>query len=227
MSRFNAILFDLDGTLLDTAPDFIWCLNTQRARHNLAQLDEHSIRRVVSNGARGLVQLGFGLRPEDPGYDECHAELLELYTSHIAVQTRLFPGLTEVLAHLDAHAVPWGIVTNKASQYTLQLLDEMDLLQRCASVVCPDHVRHTKPDPEPVLLAAEQIGVAPQHCLYAGDHRRDIESGLAAGMTAVAARYGYLGADENVADWNAHHIIDHGTEFFTILDTHQPATDSA
>ena len=197
------------------------------ARHNLAQLDEHSIRRVVSNGARGLVQLGFGLRPEDPGYTQYHAELLDLYTNHIAVETRLFPGLTEVLAHLDAHKVPWGIVTNKASQYTLKLLDEMGLLQRCASVVCPDHVTHTKPHPEPVRLAAEQMGVAPEHCLYAGDHRRDIESGLAAGMTTVAARYGYLGADENVAEWNAHHIIDHGTEFFTILDTHQPDTDSA
>lgn len=226
MSRFNALLFDLDGTLLDTAPDFVWCLNTQRTRHNLPQLDEHSIRRVVSNGARGLVQLGFGLSPGDDGYDERHAELLELYTGHIAVRTQLFPGLADVLAHLEAQQVPWGVVTNKASQYTLKLLAEMNLLDRCATVVCPDHVTHTKPDPEPVLLAAKQIGVAPERCLYAGDHRRDVESGLAAGMTTVAARYGYLGADENVTDWNAHHIIDHGRDFFHLIDTHQPATDS-
>lgn len=227
MNRFSAILFDLDGTLLDTAPDFIWCLNTQRARHNLQPMDEHSIRRVVSNGARGLVQLGFGLRPEDDGYDERHAELLALYTEHMAVQTRLFPGLAEVLAHLDAQGVPWGVVTNKASQYTLKLLKAMDLLQRCASVVCPDHVTHTKPDPEPLQLAAQQMGVMPEHCLYAGDHRRDIESGRAAGMTTVAARYGYLGADETVADWNADHIIDHGGELFSIIDTHKPETDPA
>jgi len=212
-----AVFFDLDGTLLDTAPDFIWCLNQQRALYDLSPLPEPAIRSVVSDGARGLMKLGFDLTPEDADYGARRGELLDLYETHIAVRTHLFPGMEETLAWLDANSLPWGIVTNKPRFYTTLLLEALGLDERCGVVVCPDDVSRTKPDPESLFRAAEAVGAEPGRCLYAGDHRRDIEAGLAAGMTTVAVRYGYLGEHDPIEDWGAHYLIDHGSEFLPLI----------
>lgn len=206
--KWQGVLFDLDGTLLDTAPDFIVVLNAMRTDRGLAPLPSEDIRAVVSNGVRALVTLGFGGQPGDPAFEALSVELRERYARHLAVHTRLFPGLDDVLRRLEALNVPWGIVTNKPSLYTLPLLDALALRTRCASVVCPDQVTHTKPHPEPMLKAAAEIGVAPAACVYVGDHERDIAAGRNAGMATVAAGWGYIGENEHPRDWQPDHIVD-------------------
>lgn len=212
MTQPEAVLFDLDGTLIDTAPDFIRCLNLQRQRHNLAPLPDERIREVVSNGARALVSLGFDLGPEDPDYRERHSELIELYRDNLAVETRLFPGMDEVLSRLEARAIPWGIVTNKPRALTVPLLEGLNLAQRCGSVVCPDDVSQRKPDPESLYLACKQVGAPAVRSVYVGDHLRDIEAGRAAGMITFAARWGYIASDEDIASWRADYIVDRAVE---------------
>lgn len=212
-----SVLFDLDGTLVDTAPDFVHCLNTQRQRHRLEPLPAPSIRSVVSDGARGLIQLGFGLEPDHPDYTERHTELLDLYGERLAVESRLFEGMDEVLEWLEEHRIPWGVVTNKPSVFTLPLLERLNLANRCGATVCPDHVRQRKPHPESLFLAARQLGISPGGSLYVGDHLRDIEAGRAAGMATVAARYGYIDNPDTVEGWHATHIIDHGRELLGLL----------
>lgn len=211
-----AVLFDLDGTLLDTAPDFVWSLNTQRHRHGLPPLPARAIREVVSNGARALVTLGFDLSPEQPGFDDRHSELLILYRNHLAVDTVLFPGMGPLLEALEAAGIPWGIVTNKPRSFTEPLLAGLGLDDRCSVTVCPDDVTCPKPHPEPLFLAAETLGHAPENLFYVGDHERDILAGRAAGMVTVAARYGYVDAPGSVSAWQADHTIDHGLELLAL-----------
>ncbi|MDX1590142.1 MAG: HAD-IA family hydrolase [Oleiphilaceae bacterium] len=215
-SACTALLFDLDGTLIDTAPDFIWCLNTQRARHGLAPLPHTVIRRAVSNGAKALVTLGFDLAPEQGGFSDRHGELLDLYRGHLAVDTVLFPGMAELLEALEAQGIPWGIVTNKPRPFTEPLLAGLGLAHRCAVTVCPDDVTHPKPHPEPLLLAARSLGQPPERILYVGDHERDIIAGREAGMKTIAARYGYINEPGDVAAWKADHVIDHGHELMAL-----------
>ncbi len=212
-----SVLFDLDGTLVDTAPDFVHCLNIQRQRHRLDPLPALTIRAVVSDGAPGLIRLGFDLEPEHPNYAERHSELLELYSEHLAVESRLFEGMDEVLGWLEERRIPWGVVTNKPSTFTLPLMDRLQLSARCSATVCPDHVQQRKPHPESLFLAAHQLGVSPGDSIYVGDHLRDIDAGRAAGMTTVAARYGYIGDPESVTRWQASHIIDHSNELLALL----------
>jgi len=206
--RWQGVLFDLDGTLLDTAPDFIVVLNNMRTDRGLAALPYADIRAVVSNGARALVALGFGGQPGEPAFEALNVELRERYANHLAVHTHLFPGLDEVLLHLEKNAVPWGIVTNKPSIYTLPLLDALNLRSRCASVVCPDQVTHTKPHPEPMFKASAEMHLEPARCVYVGDHERDIAAGRNAGMATIAAGWGYIDADENMRDWQPDFIVD-------------------
>lgn len=203
----RAVLFDLDGTLLDTAPDFINVVNMQRDRHNLPALDASKIRANVSNGARALVRLSFDIALDDPSFNGHLNELLDLYCAHIADHTRLFDGMDSVLTTLETHGIPWGIVTNKPSRFTDLLLAKMALDQRCAVTICPDHIQQTKPHPEGLLKALNILGVAPENSVYVGDHVRDIQAGRAAGIPTIAAAYGYINPEESLESWLADHII--------------------
>lgn len=212
-----SVLFDLDGTLVDTAPDFVHCLNIQRERHRMDPLPAPTIRAVVSDGAPGLIRLGFDLEPDHPDYAERHQELLDLYGERLAVESRLFDGMDEVLGWLEEQRIPWGVVTNKPSAFTLPLMEGLNLSGRCGATVCPDHVRQRKPHPESLFLAARQLAVSPGDSIYVGDHVRDIDAGRAAGMATVAARYGYISDPESVPGWRATHIIDHSNELLALL----------
>lgn len=213
----RSLFFDLDGTLIDTAPDFHWVVNELLARHQRPPLSYERIRQTVSNGARALVTLAFGI---EEGHDEFPAlrdELLELYTKHLAENSRLFSGISELLEACEAQGVLWGVVTNKPERFTTPLLQALQLADRCASVVCPDHVTNTKPDPEPLLLACRHCDTLPEQSIYVGDHARDIEAGRRAGMRTVAAGYGYINPDENIRAWRADHYVDDAAEIIAIL----------
>lgn len=225
--KWQAVLFDLDGTLLDTAPDFIVVLNAMLTDRGRAALPYADIRAVVSNGARALVALAFGGAPGEPEFEALNVELRDRYSRHLAVHTRLFPGLDELLRRLEAGGIPWAIVTNKPSIYTLPLLDALDLRARCASVVCPDQVTHTKPHPEPMFKACAEMGVDAAHCVYVGDHERDIAAGRNAGMATIAAGWGYIGTDEHPRDWHPDFIVDSVHALGELLFDNKAATTRA
>ncbi len=218
-AALDAVLFDLDGTLLDTAPDFHWTLNALLAEEGQPAMDYATLRSHVSAGARAMVQAGFELNLDDPSFDRLHQRMLALYASHLAVDTVLFDGLNSTLQALESAGIAWGIVTNKPELYTRPLLEGLNLTERAASVICPDHVNQRKPDPESLFMACRQINARPQHCVYVGDHIRDIEAGRRAGMRTVAAGYGYIDASDSVASWQADHIITHGNELLPLLNS--------
>lgn len=227
MVKPSTVLFDLDGTLLDTAPDFITCLNAQRRRHGLEALPAATVRRSVSNGARAMVKLGFDLTPEDSDYPRIHSEFLDAYAAHLAVDSCLFPGMESVLAWLEEQGIPWGIVTNKPSRFTLPLLEGLNLASRCAVTVCPDDVVQRKPHPEALLLAGSRLGIDLSRGIYVGDHIRDIQAGRGAGMLTVAARYGYIEEPEELVEWEADIVIDDAQGLLELLQNalhhHMPA----
>ncbi|MHB1290937.1 MAG: HAD family hydrolase [Sulfuricella sp.] len=204
----KAVLFDLDGTLADTAPDLGHALNLQRERHGLPPLPQETIRPYASHGTVGLFDIGFGLTPRDARFAPMREEYLALYTANLCLHTTLFPGMAELLAALEARNIFWGVVTNKPARFTNPLLEQLGLLGRAASVISGDTCTHPKPHPEPLLYAAREIGVAPQSCLYVGDAERDIEAARAAGMSALIADYGYLGAEDRPETWGADGRID-------------------
>lgn len=219
MLRYEAVLFDLDGTLIDTAPDFVAVLNRQRLAHGREPLPAAKIRAVVSQGARAVVALGFGDRfdVDSAEFEALRQEFLQTYLKHIADESRLFPGMDTLLRALEGRGIPWGIVTNKQSMFTVPLLRALDLHQRCAVAICPDMVNHGKPHPEPMLKAAAAVKAAPGACVYVGDHRRDIEAGRNAGMVTVAVRYGYILEGETADLWGADHTVDTVEELSRLL----------
>lgn len=203
----KAVIFDLDGTLLDTAPDFFTTVNQLRQEEGLEPLPDDTIRRTVSNGARALVSMAFGLEFTAPDFDRLHQRLLAIYSEQLAISTRPFPGIQEALDLLEERGVPWGIVTNKSHVYTQPILDALGLHPAPKSVVCPEDVLKTKPDPESLLLACKQLGCDAGEVIYVGDHKRDIDCGKAAGSCTVAAAYGYVADGVNATDWEADHLI--------------------
>ncbi|MBD2859925.1 phosphoglycolate phosphatase [Spongiibacter sp. KMU-158] len=213
----KTILFDLDGTLLDTAADFTRVLNGMLAEHNLPARQYSEVRTQVSNGARAVVELGFGITPEHPDFQARLEAFLDRYADNLADETSLFEGMDTVLAEIEQRGQQWGIVTNKPSRFTLPLLEQIGLAERCAVAICPDHVTHRKPHAEPILLACSQLNSAVSEGIYIGDHLRDIESGRNAGMATIACRYGYIAEDENIEDWQADHIVDSAQDLGTLL----------
>ncbi len=201
----RAVVFDLDGTLLDTAPDFVFVLNRLREEEGLPPLDPTLIRNTVSDGARALVTLGFELQEEDEGFEPLRLRLLELYSEHLAVKSGLFPGIAGLLEFLQQKGLAWGIATNKPELYTTPLLAALGLQPDC--VICPDHVSERKPHAESLLLASRLLACEPQQILYVGDHQRDIACGINAGSPTVAAAYGYVHQDDDVSLWQADHIV--------------------
>jgi phosphoglycolate phosphatase len=205
--RITAVLFDLDGTLVDTAPDMGGALNELRAEHSLEPLAAAQIRPWVSHGAAALVRLGFG-EMEPDGFELRRRRFLELYSRRVARASPLFDGGSELLAALEAAGVPWGVVTNKPGWLTRPLLDALGLTRRAASIVSGDTLAEKKPHPQPLLFAASQIGLPPQQFAYVGDAERDMQAAAAAGMLGITAGYGYLGNDESIAHWPRATTID-------------------
>jgi len=216
-ARPSTVLFDLDGTLIDTAPDFIRCLNELRRHHGLPPLPAPHIRRSVSNGARAMIYIGFGLEPDHPEYLEKHTAFLDLYEAGVALETTLFEGMDTILKSLEARDIPWGIVTNKPVRFAAPLVEALGLAERCATVICPDHVAHRKPHPEALLLACRELGADPGAAVYVGDHERDIEAGRNAGMKTIAVRYGYIEQPETVDLWQADIIADTVSDLAKLL----------
>ena len=200
--RARAALFDLDGTLLDTAPDLAAALNVLLAEEQREPLPLATIRPQVSTGAIAVVRTGFpGVDVGSAEFEALRLRFLDHYRAALAVHTRLFPGFESVLATIESQALPWGIITNKAAWLTEPLLDELGLLARAACVVSGDTLAVRKPHPQPLLLAAERIGVPVADCVYVGDALRDVQAARAAGMVPLGARYGYLNESEAPDTW--------------------------
>jgi 2-phosphoglycolate phosphatase len=206
MTRAHAILFDLDGTLLDTAPDMIGALNRLRAEEGLEALPFAAARSSVSHGAVRLVSVGFPAAREDE-FERLRLRFLKLYSENLVEGTRLFAGIEPVLSAFEAEGLPWGVVTNKPAWLTDPLMERLDLARRACCIVSGDTVNERKPHPLPLLHAAAVTGVSPDHCVYVGDAERDIVAGRAAGMQTVVAAYGYLSQDDRPESWNADGII--------------------
>jgi phosphoglycolate phosphatase len=203
----DAVLFDLDGTLADTAADLGAVLNRLRSEAGHAPLPAETIRPHVSKGVRGLLGIGFALAPGDNGYADLHQRFLAYYGESLCVATRLFEGIAGLLDSLDTHGVKWGVVTNKTSRYTLPVMEALGLVRRAACIVSGDSSPRPKPAPDPLLLACAIAGAEPTRCLYVGDDLRDMQAARAAGMGAVAAAWGYLGDGLPLEKWSADTII--------------------
>lgn len=214
----RAVLFDLDGTLADTAPDLGAALNVLRQRAGLTELPIERIRPWVSHGGRGLIRGGFGLEADAPEIQRLLDELLSEYAVAICVHTRLFPGMDAVLDQLEARQLAWGIVTNKITRFAMPLLDQLDLTRRAGCVVCGDTLPVGKPDPAPVRLACERLGIAPSACVLVGDDRRDIQAARAAGAWSLAVSYGYGLATDPPASWAADDLLQTPTDLLHWLD---------
>ncbi|MDV6341835.1 HAD-IA family hydrolase [Nitrosomonas sp. Is24] len=213
----KAVLFDFDGTLADTAPDLGHALNRQLTLRGLPELPIETIRTQASAGSRGLLGLGFNIKPGDAGYESMRDEFLDFYTQRLCHDTCLFPGVDALLDQLEQRNLPWGIVTNKPARFAHPLIEILGLAHRVACVVCGDELANTKPHPEPLLTASNKINISPAHCIYLGDDIRDVQASLAAGMQPIVARYGYLGNDQPPETWGARHLIDHPAELLSYL----------
>lgn len=220
--QLKAVLFDLDGTLIDTAADFIRIIQAMCQQQQRPIVDAELIRSQVSEGARAMVHLVFPeLALDSAELLQYRQQFLDEYAKQICVDTTLFAGMDDFLKTLEQKHIAWGIVTNKPRALTEALLDALDLTQRCSVVVCPDDVKHTKPDPEPMFLACQQLGIDANQCIYVGDHPRDIDAGRAAGMPTVLASYGYLPLDrrDDLASWQADYIVQNVSELQDLVQT--------
>ncbi len=220
-------LFDLDGTLMDTAPDMGAALNILRAEHNLPPLSADRIRPQVSHGALGLLKLGFGIEPQDARFAEMRSRYLAIYRQHLVDDTHLFHGMDKVLDSLEQQGITWGIVTNKPGWLTEPLLEARGLRTRAACVVSGDTVARRKPHPDPLLHAAGLCGQPAGEAVYVGDAERDVQSAHAAGMLAVVAMYGYLGDEDRPDVWKPDHMIMHPSELLTWLATQPPSRSAS
>lgn len=217
MKKIRAVIFDLDGTLLDTAPDFVVVVNTLLNEYQLPQMDAGLIRTQVSNGAKALVKLAFAMEEDHPEFETRRLRLLDLYLQHIADYTQPFSGIEPLIKKLDENQIVWGIATNKPARYTNPLMQALNMQPAPFSVICPDHVSRAKPDPESLFLASQQLNCSPNQIIYVGDHLRDIECGKRAGSITIAAAYGYIDENDSPENWNADHIVTSANEIWPIV----------
>ena len=213
----KGLLLDLDGTLADTAPDLATALNAVLREEGLEPLPFEHIRPHVSFGAPRLVRLGFGEDLVAEEFERLRGLLLEHYSRGVCLETKLFDGFEMVLEELESRSIPWGIVTNKPGWLTTPLVEAMGIGHRAGSVVSGDTVERRKPHPDPLLHAADELGVAAAECVYVGDARRDIEAGLAAGMLTVSVTWGYIPDGDPPASWGATHMITHPAELIAVM----------
>ncbi len=216
----HALLLDLDGTLLDTAPDFAIAINRLRQDQALPPLAFSEIRPRVSDGSQGMLAVGLGITPDSRDYETHKTQFLKYYQECLSVHTKPFPGILALLSEWEKTRGPWGIVTNKPGWLTTPLLQLQGLDQRISCVISGDTLPFRKPSPLPLLHAAAQLGLDPTHCVYVGDHLRDIEAGLAANMTTIAAAYGYLTPQDNPYHWQAHYVVNQPHEIWPCLQQH-------
>ena len=203
----QAVLFDLDGTFADTAPDLAYALNCMRVSRQLPLLPVATTRAYTSMGARGLLGVGLDVTPEHPDYAAMRDEFLAHYEANLCRETQLFPGMAELLDELERRGLKWGVVTNKAERYTHPLLKLLGVDHRAACVIGGDTTGKTKPDPAPLFAATNRMGIAPRHCIYVGDDRRDVQAGRAAGMKTIVVKFGYLHGNDPET-WDADALID-------------------
>lgn len=212
----RAVLFDLDGTLADSAPDLGGAVNRMRERRGLEPMPAVQLRPVASAGARGMLGVGFGAKPEDAGYEALREEFLSEYESALARDSRCFEGVEDCLEALEARGLAWGIVTNKVERFTTPVVSGLGL-SRAAVVIAGDTTPHAKPHPEPLLEACRRLGIAPAQAVYVGDDLRDIQAAHAAGMPGIAAAYGYLGDGLPLEAWGADACIRTPLELLSLL----------
>lgn len=214
----NTILFDLDGTLVDTAPDLGYALNIQLQRHGKEPLSDEKIRPFASHGSRGLIGLGFGIKPADANFIAMRDEYLSIYDTVFTRSPVLLPGIADLLKVIEHKGLRWGIVTNKPRRFTQRLIENMGLDKRAACVVSGDDAPQPKPSPATLLMACEQIGVMPEQCIYVGDAERDIQAGKAAGIQTVVALFGYIDASDKPTEWGADMMINAPSELLNALN---------
>ncbi len=213
----SAVLFDLDGTLIDSAPDLAGAGNDMRAARGLPELPLSHFRPMVGSGARGMLARALDVQPGHPEFEVLRDEFLQRYESRMTRETRVFATMRPVLDRLNADGRPWGIVTNKATRFSEPLVRALGLLDEAATLVCGDTTPHAKPHPAPLLEAARRLGVSAERCVYVGDDLRDVQAGHAAGMVTVAAAWGYLGEGEAIEAWGAHHLVEKPGDLLKLL----------
>ena len=211
------ILFDLDGTLVDTAPDLGLALNIQRERHGLPPLPQDVIRPHASHGSKGLLALGFGLTPEDAGFAKMRHEYLDLYDEVFTRSPVLFEGIPSLLRVIEDKGWRWGVVTNKPRRFSEPLLKAIGIHERIACLVCGDDAARAKPHPDTLLMACAQTSTNPVDCMYVGDAERDIQAGKIAGMRTVVALYGYIDTADKPLEWGADSVINEPGELLSLL----------
>lgn len=214
------VLFDLDGTLVDTAPDLALALNLQRERHGLPPLALEIVRPHASHGSRGLLGIGFGMTPEHAQFAVMRDEYLDLYDQVFTNSPQMFAGIAELLSALEEAGIRWGVVTNKPRRFTQPLLEAMGLSTRASCIVSGDDAARPKPHPDTLLLACELAGAEPTACIYVGDAERDIQAGNAAGMRTLVASYGYLDVHDRPHEWGAAGMIASPQELLEQLSRH-------
>ena len=219
MRDVRAVLFDLDGTLIDSAPDLALAGNALRQARSLGPLDDAVYRPYAGSGARGILQVAFSVTPEHADYGALREEFLDAYDRHLLSQAVCFAGVEELLNALVEKGVPWGVVTNKASRFTMPTLEAFDVFRHAATVVCGDTTPYTKPHPAPVLAALASAGLDARSTLYVGDDERDIQAGRAAGVRTVAVAYGYLGPGADPEAWGADAVIHSPLELLKLLNS--------
>ncbi|HQU15371.1 MAG: phosphoglycolate phosphatase [Chromatiales bacterium 21-64-14] len=222
----RTVLFDLDGTLLDTAPDMAYALNRLLEERHRPCLPFERIRPLVSNGSAGLIRYAFQRAPQDPDFEDLRQRFLALYRDNLVRDTRVFPGMDEVLSTLESARIQWGVVTNKPAWLTDPLLQQLGLWERAACVVSGDTTQNRKPHPEPLYHACKVAGHPPQRCLYVGDAKRDIEAGQRAGMKTLVALFGYLGDEDGPESWGADGMVEHPADLLDWI-AHEGCADDA
>ena len=216
--QVRLVLFDLDGTFADTAPDLAYALNQTLERNGRSPLSFEQIRPQVSHGGMALIRLGFAIGPDDPEFETFRGQLLDVYQRNLTRGTRLFPGMEELLHQLEQRDIGWGIVTNKPAWLTDPLMDQLNLTKRAACIVSGDTTENRKPHPQPIIHACEIAGVNPLESLYVGDAERDIEAGRNAGLTTLTALFGYIGEEDETDQWGADGNISHPLQILDWLD---------
>ena len=216
--NIRAVLFDLDGTLIDSAPDLGAAADKMRTDRGLPSLPLERYRPMAGAGARGMLGEAFGITPDHPEFGVLRDEFFANYQACMTLRTRVFEGVEELVRRLTQNQLAWGVVTNKSARFTDPLTRALPLFASAGAVVSGDTTPHSKPHPAPLIEASARLGIAPEHCIYVGDDERDIVAGLAANMGTVAATYGYLGSESNASEWGAHAEINFPLDLLQLLN---------
>ncbi|MFT7560746.1 MAG: 2-phosphoglycolate phosphatase [Flavobacteriales bacterium] len=215
----DAVFFDLDGTLLDTAPDLGGALNTVLIEEGLQTISLCELRKVVSNGSAALIEVGFPDLKCDVEFTRLRNRLLEIYQDTLADKTEVFPGIYELIEQCSANGISWGVATNKPWKYTAPLMKAFSFASEPSCLICPEHVKNSKPAADSLILACEQTNTTHQNALYIGDHIRDIQCGINAGMRTIAVNYGYIDSPDVTKTWNADYIVESAHDIWPIIQT--------